>query len=270
MKGALIVSLLLLTLLSGIFIGTLASPGRTATTTLVLTATETQLRTNTVRLVETTVLTRLTTLTSVIRTTETQPLTFTSTLRVTETQTQRTTDYRSVTSTVTQVFTEHGTATTTVRTTETRTTTQYRTTTVTVTTTESGALQAPSNLRVTGVDYNRISLAWQDNSANEEGFIVERSEDGRTFSAIGRTGQNAASYTDGTVRGERTYYYRVRAFRGNSVSRPSNTVMETATPSRALHHQLLRRARRARDGLRELGGWGFRASIADLFWVAWN
>ncbi|MCS7117562.1 MAG: fibronectin type III domain-containing protein [Thaumarchaeota archaeon] len=192
------------------------------------------------------------------------------TITTTETETQWRTS--TIGLTVTRAITRHETLTSITRTTETRTqtTTDYRTVTRTVTTTVTWALSPPTDLRVTGVDYGLISLAWQDNSVDEEGFVVERSDDGQTFSAIGRTGQNAASYTDRTVQAERTYYYRVRAFRGDSVSRPSNTVMETATPHGLYITNYFGGLGELETASANIGGWGFRTPVADLFWVAWN
>lgn len=98
-------------------------------------------------------------------------------------------------------------------------------------TTEIGTPPAsPSNLRVLNADFGQIVITWQDNSDNEDGFRIERSEDNKIFSAIGVTTPNIISFVDDNVEREKTYFYRVRAYRGNHLSTPSNTIVETATP----------------------------------------
>ncbi|BAJ50140.1 hypothetical protein CSUB_C0279 [Candidatus Caldarchaeum subterraneum] len=55
-------------------------------------------------------------------------------------------------------------------------------------TTEIGTPPAsPSNLRVLNADFGQIVITWQDNSDDEDGFRIERSEDNKIFSAIGVT-----------------------------------------------------------------------------------
>ena len=44
---------------------------------------------------------------------------------------------------------------------------------------------APGNLAAAAVSSSRIDLTWTDNSSNEQGFKVERSTDGVTFTPAG-------------------------------------------------------------------------------------
>jgi len=64
-----------------------------------------------------------------------------------------------------------------------------------------------------------ITLAWNDNSSNEDGFRIERSSDNIEFVEIAVVGENVTQYTDSEslVAGQ-LYAYRVRAFNeyGNS------------------------------------------------------
>ncbi|MDW8359473.1 MAG: fibronectin type III domain-containing protein [Candidatus Caldarchaeum sp.] len=159
----------------------------------------------------------------------------------------------------------------TVKTTETRTITQPRTLTTTATTQITAPpppLLPPSSLRAVAADYGYITLSWQDNSIDEEGFILERSEDGKSFTSVGRTPANAASYTDRAVQKEKTYYYRVKAFRGSLLSSPSNTVVETATPHGLPISNYF-------GGLGELETAAVNAIVrpaefADIFYPTWN
>jgi hypothetical protein len=48
----------------------------------------------------------------------------------------------------------------------------------------------PTNLTAAAVSSSRINLAWTDNSIDEGGFAVERSQDGVTFAQIATVGEN--------------------------------------------------------------------------------
>jgi hypothetical protein len=82
---------------------------------------------------------------------------------------------------------------------------------------------APSNL--TGsVKSRTVTLNWQDNSSNEDGFIVERAVSGgnSVFSAVAQVDANVKTWTAPSLTG--TYVYRIKAKRANLVSAASNTV----------------------------------------------
>src|SRR3989338_3793360 len=55
--------------------------------------------------------------------------------------------------------------------------------------------QAPSNLVVEKLE-DRARLTWQDNSDNEDEFVIERSSDGVTWSEITRGPKDTTSYED--------------------------------------------------------------------------
>ncbi len=81
----------------------------------------------------------------------------------------------------------------------------------------------------------QLSLTWDDNSKDEEGFRIERKkgEQGR-FEEIASVGPNVASYTDASASVGTTYCYRVRAF--NSVGNSEYTeefcaIIEPQKPS---------------------------------------
>ena len=84
------------------------------------------------------------------------------------------------------------------------------------------ALFAASMASAAGFDIN-----WTDNSNAEDGFIVERSSDGVTFTEVGRTVTDATTYNDETVLEGQTYYYRVKAY--NSEIESSYTEVSQAT-----------------------------------------
>ena len=82
-----------------------------------------------------------------------------------------------------------------------------------------GTPVAPSNLSATAASSTQINLAWNDNSNNESGFLIERSTDGVNFSQIGTTAGNVTSYSDSGLAPGTSYTYRVRATNsaGNSL-----------------------------------------------------
>jgi FtsP/CotA-like multicopper oxidase with cupredoxin domain len=85
---------------------------------------------------------------------------------------------------------------------------------------------APSNLRTTFVSRFAIRLAWNDNSNNENGFIIQRAADSAftTELATFTVAANVRSFTDNTVEPHTRYYYRVIAYNQAGNSTPSNTV----------------------------------------------
>lgn len=74
-------------------------------------------------------------------------------------------------------------------------------------------LPPPMNLRAVTIDQSHIQLTWQDIS-DETAFHLERSPDGNhAWEEIVILAANSASYIDGSLNRETSYYYRLRAFR---------------------------------------------------------
>lgn len=75
-------------------------------------------------------------------------------------------------------------------------------------------LSAPTNLQVTDVTTNSISLSWQSTSSGAEaGFIVERSDfNSGNFRYVGETNKNITTFNDtsGLIPNS-LYYYRTSA-----------------------------------------------------------
>jgi hypothetical protein len=86
--------------------------------------------------------------------------------------------------------------------------------------TTSTAPAAPSALTATASG-TAINLAWQDNSANEDGFRIERRAGAAAFAQIATTAANTTTYSDTTVASGTTYEYRVSAFGAGGTSSPS-------------------------------------------------
>jgi hypothetical protein len=92
-------------------------------------------------------------------------------------------------------------------------------------TTHSSVPAAPSTLIATASS-TAINLNWTDNSANEDGFKIERGTNGVDFTEIDSVGFGVAWYTDGPLL-PGTYYYRVRAF--NAIGNSSYSNVDSAT-----------------------------------------
>jgi hypothetical protein len=91
-------------------------------------------------------------------------------------------------------------------------------------------LPAPSNLTVTAVSANQITLSWQDNSSNEISFIIECSVNGGVFTQAGTVGANVTTFKHAGLTAGTTYKYRAKAFITRySTSSYSNVVSAVAS-----------------------------------------
>lgn len=70
---------------------------------------------------------------------------------------------------------------------------------------------APDQPSMSVQSSSSILVAWRDNSTTEAGFVVERSTDGTTFTAVTTTAADATRFTDTGLRANTTYYYRICA-----------------------------------------------------------
>jgi len=80
---------------------------------------------------------------------------------------------------------------------------------------------APSGLTVTSTTSSNISLAWTDNSGNEQGFRIQRKKGATgTYTEIATRGANITTYSDNdsTLLDGTQYYYKICAYNtaGNS------------------------------------------------------
>lgn len=86
---------------------------------------------------------------------------------------------------------------------------------------------APSNLVASSASFTSVNLAWTDNSNNETNFLIERSNDGTTFTQVASVVANTSSYVDSSLPTNATYWYRVRA--NNSAGNSTYTNIASAT-----------------------------------------
>jgi glucose/arabinose dehydrogenase len=76
-----------------------------------------------------------------------------------------------------------------------------------------------------------VELSWQDNSNNEDGFIIERKIENGGYQDIGFVNKNITVFTDWDLLDSTLYTYRIRAFHINGFSGYSNEFSVT-TPVR--------------------------------------
>ncbi len=78
---------------------------------------------------------------------------------------------------------------------------------------------APSAVTVAdgGAPRPRATVSWTDNSADESGFAIERSQWSAAgpFTPLGTVGAGVTSFSDATIDWTSTWYYRVRSLRGD-------------------------------------------------------
>jgi len=90
---------------------------------------------------------------------------------------------------------------------------------------------SPSLLVADAISSSNISIAWSDNSNNENNFILERSVDNNTsFVEIASVAEGTTSYNDLTVADNYTYFYRVKARNLGGDSGYSNEVSMITFP----------------------------------------
>ncbi|HRD01067.1 MAG TPA: fibronectin type III domain-containing protein [Candidatus Saccharicenans sp.] len=90
----------------------------------------------------------------------------------------------------------------------------------------------PGNLRVTSVSQSEASLAWDDLSTIEDGFIVER-KTGSTgsWAQVASLGANVTTYNNSGLSEATSYYYRVKAYNNAGTSAFSNELNVLTTPA---------------------------------------
>lgn len=76
--------------------------------------------------------------------------------------------------------------------------------------------EKPDNLQTNSLSYHSIQLTWNDNSENEQGFIIER-EETNGFQLITVLSPDSTSFTDTNLAPETEYNYRISAY--NSIGK---------------------------------------------------
>ena len=87
--------------------------------------------------------------------------------------------------------------------------------------------KSPTDLVAESVSAFEITLSWTDNSDDENGFKIERTNFGGIFAGIAIVGPNVTSYADAELISYTTYYYRVLAYNDAGDSDYTNQVLAT-------------------------------------------
>jgi len=90
---------------------------------------------------------------------------------------------------------------------------------------------APSGLTLTVISDTEIQLDWTGGSTNEDGFSIERSTDGVTYSEIATTLTGVVHYHNTGLTVGTLYYYKVRAYKGTLYSTYCTAVSVSTTIS---------------------------------------
>ena len=96
-------------------------------------------------------------------------------------------------------------------------------------------LKAPSNLTASDQKKTTVTLTWVDNAGskpgdiNEEGYIIEMSEDNETFNEVGRVESNTTTYTKEELTPEKKYWWRVTAYTTDETLTATSSVLLAET-----------------------------------------
>jgi hypothetical protein len=86
---------------------------------------------------------------------------------------------------------------------------------------------APTNFTATVASSNQINLNWTDNSNNESGFSIFRSEDGITYTLVTTVAANTTTYSDLNLSASTPFAYKVRAQNAGGFSAYAGPVFAT-------------------------------------------
>ncbi|KJD34833.1 pectate lyase [Tamlana nanhaiensis] len=97
----------------------------------------------------------------------------------------------------------------------------------------------PSNVNFTNAisietpPSSSLTVNWNDNSNNENNYVIERSEDGNLFSIVAQVDANKTSYNDSNLAPNTQYHYRIKAIKTNesSVYSAVASIITPAIPS---------------------------------------
>ncbi len=76
----------------------------------------------------------------------------------------------------------------------------------------------------------QLTLSWSDLSDNEDGFSIERSDNGSPFTQIDTVAANTTTYTDANLAPSAVYSYRLNAYNQFGASGYTNTASATTAP----------------------------------------
>ncbi len=97
----------------------------------------------------------------------------------------------------------------------------------------------PTNLIATAISHDKVQLIWNDNSNNETGFEILRSDFySGNYKKIATIPTGSLSYEDTAVTPESTYWYRVQAFNATGYSGWSREDSSITLPAPAIYKDI--------------------------------
>ncbi len=90
-------------------------------------------------------------------------------------------------------------------------------------------MKNPTDLRSVKNEKTAITLEWTDNSADEIGFVVEFSADGREYSEAGRTAADVNTFKVENLEENKPYYFRVYAIGEGTMRSVESPVLQSMT-----------------------------------------
>lgn len=96
----------------------------------------------------------------------------------------------------------------------------------------TSGLEAPTNLQITILNWNKNKLSWNDNSNGEEGYKIDRKIEGQDWeTGYGNVGENTTSFTDFNSPTNNLIEYRVYAYSGSLNSTYIQESVNTGIPA---------------------------------------
>jgi hypothetical protein len=89
---------------------------------------------------------------------------------------------------------------------------------------------APSDLFISAATGNSVTVGWQDNSFNEDGFRIFRYIGNNTWQPIATVGANVTTYPHTGLSCGAVVYYKVAAYKGSYEAITPNWIMGETTP----------------------------------------
>ncbi len=77
---------------------------------------------------------------------------------------------------------------------------------------------APAFINFETMSNQSVSLTWDDNSNIEDGFVIEKDEDGNGFTEIARVQKNVTAFVDSSLQIDKKYAYRIKCTSGSRES----------------------------------------------------
>lgn len=89
-------------------------------------------------------------------------------------------------------------------------------------------IKSPADFNVRAYSDTQINLSWEEGSPNTDGYKIERSEDGASWTQIGTAAADKNSYADSGLSPQTSFWYRVRAYNTDTDSTYTAAKLDTS------------------------------------------